>query len=219
MWTEGNWHFIQKFILILPFLNYFHKILFRDPVIVPDFASDLNLSLISMSCSEYRKNWCNVNLSPTENSWMLQPLDKVSLGYFAPDRTIPSLLIWLSKATPDFLELPRALSLRSDGVLCVGRACIRRRGTNPINLVRGIGEAGQTPKWFIRRRRPTELVPSSTRSRVGTHQSGTQYPRDALFKGRKIQEFLVGDTSVGGNLASKNSGISTVFYGLVRIVH
>ncbi len=39
---------------------------------------------------------CNVSpsptdVSPTENSWMLQPLDKVSLGYFAPDRTIPSL--------------------------------------------------------------------------------------------------------------------------------
>ncbi len=39
---------------------------------------------------------CNVSpsptdVSPTENSWMLHPLDKVSLGYFAPDRTIPSL--------------------------------------------------------------------------------------------------------------------------------
>jgi hypothetical protein len=38
---------------------------------------------------------CNVSpsptdVSPTENSWMLHPLDKVSLGYFAPDRTIPS---------------------------------------------------------------------------------------------------------------------------------
>jgi hypothetical protein len=31
------------------------------------------------------------DVSPTENSWMLHPLDKVSLGYFAPDRTIPSL--------------------------------------------------------------------------------------------------------------------------------
>jgi hypothetical protein len=39
---------------------------------------------------------CNVSPSPTDlsltkNSWMLHPLDKVSLGYFAPDRTIPSL--------------------------------------------------------------------------------------------------------------------------------
>ncbi len=29
--------------------------------------------------------------SPTENSWMLHPLNKVSLCYFSPDRTIPSL--------------------------------------------------------------------------------------------------------------------------------
>jgi hypothetical protein len=41
-------------------------------------------------------NWCNVSpsphdVSPTENSWMLHPLHKVSLGYFSPDRTIPSL--------------------------------------------------------------------------------------------------------------------------------
>jgi hypothetical protein len=38
---------------------------------------------------------CNVSpsptdVSPTENSWMLHPLDKVFRGYFAPDRTIPS---------------------------------------------------------------------------------------------------------------------------------
>ncbi len=34
-------------------------------------------------------------------------------------------------------------------------------------------------------------------SRVGTHRSGTQYPRDALFKGRNIHELSVRDTSVG----------------------
>ncbi len=60
---------------------------------------------------------CNVSpsltdVSPTENSWMLRPLDKVSLDYFAPDRTIPSL-------NSDLI-----------GVLCVGRACIRWRGAN-----------------------------------------------------------------------------------------
>jgi hypothetical protein len=60
---------------------------------------------------------CNVSPSPTdvsltENSWMLHPLDKVSFEYFAPDRTIPSL-------NSDLI-----------GVLCVGRACIRRRGAN-----------------------------------------------------------------------------------------
>jgi hypothetical protein len=54
--------------------------------------------------------WCNVSpsptdvsptdvsptdVSPTEHSWMLHPMDKVSLGYFAPDRTIPSLKSYL----------------------------------------------------------------------------------------------------------------------------
>ncbi len=52
--------------------------------------------------------WCNVSpsptdVSPTENSWMLHPLDKVSLGYFAPDRTIPSLCVefyvWAERAS------------------------------------------------------------------------------------------------------------------------
>ncbi len=39
--------------------------------------------------------------------------------------------------------------------------------------------------------------PCVTRSRVGTHRSGAQDPRDALFKGCNIQELSVGDTSVG----------------------
>jgi hypothetical protein len=140
-----------------------------------------NYPVILSCCHIHSKLGCNVSpsptdVSPTENSWMLHPLDKVFLDYFAPDRTIPSL-------NSDLIE-----------VLCVGRACIRRRGANPINLVRGVGEASQTPHWYIRRRRPTEQVPCLTRSRVGTHRSGAQYPRDALFKGRYIQKFSVRDT-------------------------
>jgi hypothetical protein len=58
---------------------------------------------------------------------------------------------------------------------------------------------GKLVNLFLRCRcwRPTELVPCLTRSMVGTHRSGARYPRDALFKGRNIQEFSVGDTSVG----------------------
>jgi hypothetical protein len=40
------------------------------------------------------------------------------------------------------------------------------------------------------------IAADGARSRVGTHRSGTQYLRDALFKGRNIQELSVGDTSV-----------------------
>ncbi len=70
-------------------------------------------------------------------------------------------------------------------------------GRQSINLVRGVDEAGQTPHWFMRCWRPTELVSCLTRSKVGTHWSGTPYPREALFKGHNIQEFSVRDTSIG----------------------
>jgi hypothetical protein len=39
--------------------------------------------------------------------------------------------------------------------------------------------------------------PCVTQSRVSTHRSGAQYPRDALFKGRNIQDLSDGNTSVG----------------------
>jgi hypothetical protein len=77
-----------------------------------------------------------------KNSWMLHPLDKVSLVYFAPEQTIPSLNSDLIERSDT--RLPTVARF-SAGVLCVGRACIRRRGANPINLVRGVGEAGQMP--------------------------------------------------------------------------
>jgi hypothetical protein len=34
---------------------------------------------------------CRVDVSPTENSWMLRPLNKASLGYCVPDRCVPTL--------------------------------------------------------------------------------------------------------------------------------
>jgi hypothetical protein len=46
-------------------------------------------------------------------------------------------------------------------------------------------------------------------SRVGTHRSGAQCPRDALFKGRSIQEF-----SVGGTLVGDTSTLHTVLHNL-----
>jgi hypothetical protein len=55
-------------------------------------------------------------------------------------------------------------------------------GRQSINLVRGVGEAGQTPHWFIRCRRPTELVQGrdtlvrDTISKGGFVQ-GVQHPR------------------------------------------
>jgi hypothetical protein len=58
--------------------------------------------------------------------------------------------------------------------------------------------AHRAPSLTQLRGRDTHALcgPCVTRSRVGTHQSGAQYPRDNLFKGRNIQELSVGDTSV-----------------------
>jgi hypothetical protein len=44
---------------------------------------------------------------------------------------------------------------------------------------------------------PALCDPCVRQSRVGTHWPRAQYPRDALFKGRNIQELSVRDTSVG----------------------
>ncbi len=72
--------------------------------------------------------------SPTENSWMLHPLDKVSLCYFSSHQTIPSL-------NSDLIErsdsgLPTVAYFSASKRWSSGQACIRWRGANPINLVR-----------------------------------------------------------------------------------
>jgi hypothetical protein len=53
------------------------------------------------STASFSRNWgyfggCRVDVSPTdvsptENSWMLRPLNKASLGYCVPDRCVPPL--------------------------------------------------------------------------------------------------------------------------------
>ncbi len=52
------------------------------------------------------------------------------------------------------------------------------------------------------------------RSRVGTHRSGAKYPREALFKGRNIQELSVRDTSVGDtSTLHPNNGVAVAVGG------
>jgi hypothetical protein len=53
------------------------KTLQREPVFVGPFGCSLQ--------------GCRVDVSPTENSWMLRPLNKASLGYCVPDRCVPTL--------------------------------------------------------------------------------------------------------------------------------
>ncbi len=113
-------------------------------------------------------------------------LDVASLGesvpwLFCPWPIHPIPKFRLDWATPDF-QLPRTLALRSGGVLCVGRACIRRRGANPINLVRGVGEAGQMPHWSIRCRRP-----SGASCMLDAVQGWDTLVRGKISKGRFVQ--------------------------------
>jgi hypothetical protein len=124
---------------------------------------------------------CNVSpspndVSPTENSWMLHPLDKVSLGYFAPDRTIPSLWFDWAKRHPTWSSM-------------CGPSMHPTEGANPLNLVRGVGEAGQTPHWSIRPRRPTEaaIAADEASSMLDAVQGWDTSVRDTISKGRFVQ--------------------------------
>ena len=71
----------------------------------------------------------------------------------------------------------------------MGRACIRQRGANPINLVRGVGEAGQTPHCFIRCRRPTEaaIAADGASFMVDAVQGRDTSVRDTISKGGFVQ--------------------------------
>jgi hypothetical protein len=48
----------------------------------------LSHQLLGAGCACYTGS--RVDVSPTENSWMLRPLNKASLGYFVPDRCVPT---------------------------------------------------------------------------------------------------------------------------------
>ncbi len=53
----------------------------------PTNVSPTNVSPTNVSPT----NVSPTNVSPTEISWMLHPLNKASLGYFAPDQCVPTL--------------------------------------------------------------------------------------------------------------------------------
>ncbi len=45
----------------------------------------------SSSTTNYQVGLWVMDVSPTENSWVLHPFNKASLGYCAPDRCVPTL--------------------------------------------------------------------------------------------------------------------------------
>jgi hypothetical protein len=146
--------------------------------------------------------WCNVSpsptdVSPTENSWMLHPLDKVSLGYFAPNRTIPSLNSDLIERSDTRLPTAARFSAAKRWSSMCGPIVHPTEGRQSNKP--GQGRRPSRPDGPLIHKAPEADGASSMLewSRVGTHWSGGQFPRNALFKGRIIQEFSVGDASVG----------------------
>ncbi len=107
------------------------------------------------------------NVSPTENSWMLRPLNKASLGYCVPDRCVP------------------ALDLVKHGTSSVGR--YRGLGRPPAPMDQwGVWPASPTP---LRRMhaRPTHRTPALRNLGMGwfgqgQNSQGTLSPRDATSK-------------------------------------
>ncbi len=62
-------------------------------------------------------------------------------------------------------------------------------GRQSINLVRGVGEVGQTPHWFIRCRRPTEAAIGADRATfmLDAVQGRDTLVRDTISKGCSVQ--------------------------------
>ncbi len=107
---------------------------------------------------------------------LVHPRPKI-LGCCIPWTKCPLAILPLTEPSHSF-----------DLILCVGRACIQRRGANPINLVRVVGEAGQTPHSSIRRRRPTEaaIAADGASSMLDAVQGRDTLVRDTMSKGRIV---------------------------------
>ncbi len=92
------------------------------------------------------------------------PWTTVSLGYFAPYRTIPSLNSDLIERSDTRLPTVARFSAAKRWSSMCGPSVHPTEGCQPNKPGRGVGEAGQAPHWSIRRRRPTEAALAAERS-------------------------------------------------------
>ncbi len=125
------------------------------------------------------------DVSPTENSWMLRPWNKASLGHCVPDRCVPTL------------------DRVNHGTSSVGR--YRGLGRPPapngsVGRLAGFAYAPDQVYWI-------GTPPSDARS--ATHRIKSKgwdgsvrgkIAKGHFVQGINIQEFSVGDTSVGDGL-------------------
>jgi hypothetical protein len=141
-------------------------------------------------------------VSPTESSWMLRPLNKASLGYCVPDRSVPTLDrvkhgtiaasvglrrlmdqwgIWPASPTPltrfiGLAPLPRMHARPTHRTPPLPSAKARgswKSGVASLNQIKGMG-------WFSQGHNIQGALCSrgatSKNFLSGTHQSGTHQP-------------------------------------------
>ncbi len=124
--------------------------------------------------------------------WPMCPRLKI-LGYYIPWTSIPWLFCpWPNHPIPKF---------RFEWSSLCGPSVHPTEGRQSINLVRGVGEAGQTPHWFIRCRRLTEaaIAADGASFMVDAFQGLDTSVRDTMSKGGFVQGAqhprIFGDTS------------------------
>ncbi len=133
---------------------------------------------------------CNVSpsptdVSPTENSWMLHPLDKVSLGYFAPDRTIPSLSSdWIERSDTRLPTAARFSAAKRWSSMC-GPSVHPTEGRQSN---KGRGRSRLDAHWSIRCRRPTEatIAADGASSKLDAVQGWDILVRGKISKGHFV---------------------------------
>jgi hypothetical protein len=131
-------------------------------------------------------NQCRVDVSPTENSWMLRPLNKASLECCVPDRCVPTLDrvkhgtssvglrhlmdqwgVWPASHTP----LTRF----------IGLAPLRRMHARPTHRTPPLRSAKARGSWKSGVASPTQIKGMGWFGQ-GQKSQGTLCPRDATSK-------------------------------------
>ncbi len=95
---------------------------------------------------------------------------------------------WIERSDTRLLTAARFSAAKRWSSMC-GPSVHPTEGRQSINLVRGVGQAGQTPHWFIRRQRPTEaaIAADGASSMLDAAQGRETSVKDTISKGRFVQ--------------------------------
>jgi hypothetical protein len=141
------------------------------------------------------------DVCPTESSWMSRPLNKASLEYCVPDRSVPTLDHAPSAAIAASVGLRRLMDQwgvwpASPTPLSrfIGLAPIRRMHARPTHRTPPLRSAKARGSWKL------GVASLSQIKRMGWFGQGQISLGTLCPRGCNIQEFSVGDTSVGDGL-------------------